>query len=74
MWQMDGSDGCVFGAISLRDKQGHIMRILEGQALDWRLCRQKEALEKILSKLVICPQVHFRNHSGSYVIRAWETK
>lgn len=74
MWQMDGSDGCMCGAVSLRDKQGHIMRILEGQALDWRLCRQKEALEKILSKLVIWLQVHFRNHSGSYVIRAREIK
>lgn len=74
MWQMDGSDGCMCGAVSLRERQGHIMRILVGQALDWKLCRQKETFEKMLSKLVIWPQLHFRNHSGSYVIRDWETK
>lgn len=74
MWQMDGSDGCMCGAVSLRERQGHIMRILVGQALDWWLCRQKEAFEKMLSKLVIWPQLHFRNHCGSYVIRDWETK
>lgn len=74
MWQMDRSDGCMCGALSPRERQGHIMRILVGKALDWRFCRQKEALEKTLSKLVIWPQLHFRNNSGSYVIRDWETK
>lgn len=55
MWQMDGSDGCMCGAVSLRERQGHIMQILVGQALDWKLCRQKEAFEKMLSELVIWP-------------------
>ena len=47
------------GAINLRDKQGQIMMIFMGQALDLGHCRQKEAFEKILSRRVTWPQLHF---------------
>lgn len=40
---------CV--AVNLREKQGQVLMILVGQALDLGLHRQKEAFEKILSTL-----------------------
>lgn len=49
----------VYKAVNLRDKQGQIVMILVGQALDLGFSKQKEAFGGNVSKWVIWPQLHF---------------